>query len=395
MKITPEMEFRDAARKFYELKSFGAGETHAEGEALDVGPVPVRRAVQRGQYVRRNTLKAYLRQTAALELFFGGMRLKDIDWANMREYQMARVAGAAPFVRFRRPQDAKPRKLAGGVVLPPRGPTPCPAKPQQVNQELDFLKRLKRMAGCWTDDDRQWHQSLQEEESDVPRALTPDEQTQWLELARSRRRWWGVYLYSLVAFDSCCSPGELRLLQLGNVRLEHGILKIPWPAAKNPYRHREIAIESAETLWALNELMLRARVRGAGDRATRPADYLFPLRDRKTRRYDPTRPMSSSGFKRAWNEVREECARLYPDAMGFRNFRQEDTRHTGATRLAEAGIGADIIAARMGHCNTTMRLHYTHIFVDAQRNALRKRVRGVNHFDTRAASYPQRREFSA
>ncbi len=133
MRITKEMAFEDAAKAFYELRSMESQ--------------PTRRAA----YVRKNTLRGYQRHTASLALYFAGMKLEDIHWWNMRGYQEARDAGSEPFLRYRRPQDAKPRKVKGGLELPPVGKTPCRALPQQINQELDFLKRLKRLALCWTD----------------------------------------------------------------------------------------------------------------------------------------------------------------------------------------------------------------------------------------------------
>ena len=74
--------------------------------------------------------------------------------------------------------------------------------------------------------------------------------------------------------------------------------------------------------------------------------------------------MTGSGLKKLWEEVRE--------ASGLPWFRMYDTRHSGATRLAEAGVPTEIIVARMGHCSDQMRRHYTHISSEAQRMWLRK-----------------------
>lgn len=365
MRITPEQLFEEAAQAFYELRCL---ETHAD-----------RRAV----YVEKNTLDGYQRQTRSLKLFFAGMRLIDIHWYNIRAFQDARANGAPPFVRHRRPQDAKPRKLPGGLVLPPKGPTPCLAKPEQINQEVAFLKRLKVLSGCWTAEDEAFHKELKEVESEVQRAQTIEEQDYWLKAANSNPRWELIFHYCLVAYDSCCSTNELRALRLGDIKLNYHMISIPWPGAKNKHRHREILIESADTEWALLRLIDRARELGAGEPHLNPTAYLFPFRDPKTRQYDPTRPMTVSGLKKLWQEVRE--------ATGQKWFRPYDTRHTAITRLAERGVPIDVIMARAGHVGEKMRQHYTHITLAGQRQWLQPSGPSVFRFGPQKTFSPARR----
>jgi integrase len=86
--------------------------------------------------------------------------------------------------------------------------------------------------------------------------------------------------------------------------------------------------------------------------------YLFPIR-RVRDEYDPTQPMSTSGLKKLWQEVRE--------ASGLTWFRPYDTRHTGITRQAEHGVPIEIIKAKAGHVSNRMSQHYTHVSLAAQR----------------------------
>lgn len=366
MQFSPSMLFEEAAKAFYSLRCLDLNQSQQFA-----APSPHRRP----GYVRDHTLRGYLNYTRSLELFFHGMRLDEIRWWHMRAYQDARVAGAPPFVRLRRPQDAKPVKRPNGAVLPPKGPTPCPTKPQQANQEMFFLRKLKILTGCWTPEDQQFFKPLQRLESDEDRALSPEQQIMWLDAARQISEL--VWLYSIVAFDTLASPNELRLLRFGNLKLHYQMITVPWPAAKNPSRHRDVVIESAETLWALEKLIERARSLDPDKQGVyNPLHCLFPLALARGK-YDIMRPMSSSGLKKPWQLVR--------DATGLKKFRIEDTRHTGATRLAEAGVAADVIAARMGHCGPQMRLHYTHISQSAARmqlsraGALRKPPASVRH----------------
>jgi integrase len=103
--------------------------------------------------------------------------------------------------------------------------------------------------------------------------------------------------------------------------------------------------------------MTVARHRGACD----AQHYLFTWRALGGI-YDPTKPMSESGIKVGWNEVRA--------ATGLKWFRQYDCRHTAITRLAESGVPVDVIMARAGHVSQKMRQHYTHISQASQRKWL-------------------------
>lgn len=339
--LTPALTLKRAAEMFMSMRS--------------LSEIP---GALSARYVRKNTEKGYKRHAESLELFFAGMSLGEICWHNMLAYQRARVAGAPPFVRFRRPQDAKERKV-GDQVLPPKGKTPCPCKPQQCNQELAFLKRLKILAGCWTREDGLYYRELQEDEGDLQRALTPEEQSLWLDMARSNERWSLIYFWSVVAFDTTMSTNELRGLRLCDVNLQHRLVDVPWPCAKNKYRRRTIALEDGQAIWAFEELLRRAHELGSRD----PQDYLFPARDTRRNCYIPTRHMSESGIKKLWEEVRQATRLTW--------FRPYDCRHTGATRYAEQGMPIHVLMSRMGHISERMQRHYVHISERAQRPWLR------------------------
>ena len=156
------------------------------------------------------------------------------------------------------------------------------------------------------------------------------------------------------------STNELRGLRTGDVNLQQRMVRVPWPAAKNKYRHRDIPIESPEVIWSFERLMERA-----GDLGSyQPTHYLFPFKITRSKQAIPERHMTESGIKKLWEEVRE--------AANLKWFRPYDTRHTGATRMAESGVPTEIIVARMGHCSDHMRRHYTHISSESQRAWLRK-----------------------
>lgn len=340
-KLTADLSFADAADRYMRMRSVASTPGGAKA-----------------RYIKPNTETAYCNNLNSAKLFFSGWRLIDIDWSDLRAYQEARLAGAEPFIRYRRPQDAKERRV-GDTVLPPIGKRPCPVKPQQVNQETRLIKKLKVLSGCWTPDDQAYFEDLQEEESDVQRALEPDEQQHWINTAASSERWKMVLWWSIISFDLICSPGELRGQQIGNINFNHQMVRIPWPCAKNRFRHRDIPISSPDTLWAYERVMERAASLGARD----PRHYLFPFRITRSNVSFPDRPMTDSGLKKLWQEVRE--------GSGLTWFRMEDTRHTGATRLAESGVPAPVIMQRMGHSDLRMQQHYQQISDQAQRAWMR------------------------
>ena len=79
---------------------------------------------------RDTTSDSYQQYVRALELFFANMTLRDIRLDHITAYQKARFAGAEPFIRYRRPQDAKARHV-GDTIIPAKGRYPMPGKAQE------------------------------------------------------------------------------------------------------------------------------------------------------------------------------------------------------------------------------------------------------------------------
>jgi hypothetical protein len=137
--IRPDMRFREAADVYLDSRTF----VSPNGECRTIG----------GRYIRSTTLKNYVGYLRSLGLFFGQMLLKEIRLDHIRQYQEARLSGAAPFVRPRRP----------GAT-----PSACPTKPQHVNQELCLLRAILRRAKVWDATLADYYEELQEVESELP-----------------------------------------------------------------------------------------------------------------------------------------------------------------------------------------------------------------------------------
>ena len=335
-RISPALPFSVAASIWLESRSF----------RIDRG--------YQARYIRESTEQSYRQYVGSLNLWFGDTPLEKIHVGMLREYQEARVTGSGPFVRYRRPQDARPKIAKDGTILPPKGKQPCPCNPKKVNQELSILKMILRRAGAWNQEMDEFYQPFDVRPNEVPRALSIDEQKRWLDVAAFKPRWALVYWYSVLAFDTSMSTNEIRNLRIGDVNMVHRVVQVSEAGAKNKHRQRTIPLESADVLWAVDQLLARAKDLGAKD----PKHYLFPFREIPNDA-DPTRPMTVSGIKRLWSEVRE--------ASGLKWFVPYGTRHTALTRWAEKGIPPAVMQARAGHIDERMMKVYVHIFDAVQR----------------------------
>ena len=103
---------------------------------------------------------------------------------------------------------------------------------------------------------------------------------------------------------------------------------------------------------------------------TEPEHYLWPACH--WGRFDPTQPMLK--WDTVWHALR--------DAAGLQRLRFHDLRHTVITELAEMGIADHVLESISGHLSRRMLEHYSHIRIDAKRQALdaldEQRSRGLH-----------------
>src|SRR5258706_1261154 len=91
---------------------------------------------------------------------------------------------------------------------------------------------------------------------------------------------------------------------------------------------------------------------------TEPEHYLWPAC--QWGRFDATKPMLK--WDTAWRALR--------DAAGLQRLRFHDLRHTAITELAEMGVADHVLESITGHLSRRMLEHYSHIRIDAKRQAL-------------------------
>ena len=121
-----------------------------------------------------------------------------------------------------------------------------------------------------------------------------------------------------------------------------------------------------EAVWAANRLVERAQSLGCSS----ASHYLMPFRV-SPNLWDPAQPMSNSGIRKPWDEVRK--------AADVPWLRIHDLRHTAITRMAEAGVPIPVILSMAGHISVRMQQHYTSVSEYAKRCAVEAAFDGRNY----------------
>ncbi|MDR3798427.1 MAG: site-specific integrase [Terracidiphilus sp.] len=321
-------------------------------------------------YLSENTDKDYRTAAKSLSKFFSKFRLDQINAGHLMDYQRARATnpsnseGVWRCLRGSTVQgEFGTREAAEGWAKSKGGDWHFAqtlwtraAGANCIRKEIGLLIRILRSARLWGDDERDNFLPLRPVENDLVRAMTPEEQHRFLQVAGSREEWRLIYQYTIIALQTTASTNELRALRLGNILLgADSIVQIPRPGAKNKYRMRSIPIMTDDAVWAFQGLIGRARELGS----VAPSHYLFPIQSSRGK-YDPSRPISNSGLKKPWDAVRK--------AAGMPQLRIYDLRHTGITRMAEAGVPIRVIMNFAGHMTAKMQQHYEAISMSSKRD---------------------------
>jgi integrase len=287
---------------------------------------------QQARYRAFRTMRDIRTKIKALSKFFGPLKLRDIHIGHLREYQKVRLSNE-------------------------HGLWAHTAGANKINAELGLVLRILKLGKACSTTIEEYFEHLQVDECEIPKALSPDEQERFMEVAASNPDWEVVYWYSLVALHIAFSSDEMRTLRQGDINLTHQIVAVNRKAGKNRFRRREVPLTDPSCIWALNQLLERSyRLAGKA-----PEMYLFPARVSRGR-FNGQCHMGETGIRKQFEAVR--------DAANLTWFRLNGWRHTAITRMAEAGIPSATIMARAGHCSPKMTAHYTHISSQAERIAM-------------------------
>jgi len=193
--------------------------------------------------------------------------------------------------------------------------------------------------------------NLPERQRTVGRALTPAERKRLFDVAASNPEWEHVYCATVVAANTSMRPMEVKHLRRRDVDLVKKLVYIR--RSKNETSHRVIPLNTPAII-AITRMVERADLLGH----TEPEHYLWPAC--QWGRYDATQPMLK--WDTAWRALR--------DTAGLQGLRFHDLRHTIITELAEMGVADHVLESISGHLSRRMLEHYSHIRIDAKRQAL-------------------------
>jgi len=235
--------------------------------------------------------------------------------------------------------------------------------PATLNAELGILRRVMKRARVWArvaDDIRPLR-----EPSTIGRALTEEEKQRLLKTAVMRPEWETAYLAAILCLNTTARGCELKGLQWSDVDLFAKTLTI-----------RKSKTAAGERVVPLTDVaasaLARLRRRAEGFGPVEPSHYVFAafvpkftfsgkrVVDYNVTAFDPTRHLKS--WRTAWRTLTKKA--------GLPGFRFHDLRHCAITQLAENGTSDSTIMAIAGHVSRRMLERYSHVRMEAKRNAM-------------------------
>ena len=237
------------------------------------------------------------------------------------------------------------------------------AGPATLNAELGILRRILKRARLWArvaDDIRPLR-----EPSSIGRALTEEDKQRLLKTAVMRPEWETAYLAAILCLNTTARGCELKALQWSDVDLFARTLTIR--TSKTAAGERVVPLTDVAA-----SALARLRRRAESFAPVQPSHHIFAafvpkftFSGKKVVGYNitafnPTTHVKS--WRSAWRRLTKEA--------GLAGFRFHDLRHCAITQLAESGTSDSTIMAIAGHVSRRMLERYSHVRMEAKRNAM-------------------------
>ena len=252
-----------------------------------------------------------------------------------------------------------------------------------INRDLDVLRGVLKRA-------KRWYQMADDirplpVRQNVGRALEYDDELRLLKLAASKPEWQNARLATLLAVNTTMRAGEIRGLQWRNVDLIERTLTVQRATTKTDAGERIIPLNQGA--WTA-VLELRERAKLLFGLEPQPDWYVFPHAE-GLHNPDPTKPMT--GWRTAWRNLTRaiqcpSCSLQQKPAEKCRNaecgadirdlksplagLRFHDLRHHAITELSEGQASDQTIMSIAGHISPKMLRIYSHVRIQAKRQAL-------------------------
>ena len=250
-----------------------------------------------------------------------------------------------------------------------------------INMEIGILRRVLKRAKRWSlvaDEIRRLP-----ERRDIGRALSFEEKTRLLRMVAAKPEWDTARLAAILALNTTMRGCELKGLRWRDIDFMERTLTIR--RSKTAAGERVIPLNA--DAWA-TIIQLRDRSRRLFGDNLELDWHLFPHAEGYSKP-DPTKPMS--GWRSAWRSLTRAvqcpaCGQLQQPAETCANveckadirklksplhgLRFHDLRHHAITELAESQASERTIMAIAGHVSPKMLDHYSHVRIQAKREAL-------------------------
>jgi integrase len=184
-----------------------------EAHTEDLGRLPLKKAAELyfGWKSAKNSDTTIERERrifkAVLKAFGSGRTVRSVRLFHLRQYQQQRRSHVSHMKQ--------------------------PVTARTVNYELDLLRGVMQYAGCWTPELDAGYQSLPETKSKRGQYAS-EQQLATIISTASRNEPWQVAMYCAAgAIGTGCRGGEVRTLQLRDIKLEDGCIQIRPEKAKN------------------------------------------------------------------------------------------------------------------------------------------------------------------
>jgi integrase len=226
------------------------------------------------------------------------------------------------------------------------------AAPKTINEEVGFLLRILGEPGDIIRARLRKKKMLKLKVRNHPgKAYSEDEKQRMLEEA-AKARSPHIYLALTLALNAGMRDKEIKSLSWSQINFAKRYLAVGRSKTEGG-EGRTIPLNS--DLYAVFTDYVEWYKHKFG--STKPEWYVFPFG--KPQPTDPTRHVTT--FKTVWTSIRRKA--------GVKG-RWHDNRHTLITELAESGAGDQTIMDIAGHVSKQMLKHYSHIRMEAKRNAL-------------------------
>ena len=232
------------------------------------------------------------------------------------------------------------------------------AGPRTINIEVfNVLSQILRKSKLWgriSDDVKR----LPEPKREIGQVLSEKQERKLFLTARKNSRWQVAYCASVLEATTASRGCEIKSLRLKSVDLKNKTITIQREGTKTQAGARVVPL-TPSGLEVIRELLERAAALGSSD----PNHYLLPAYPKAMgESFDPTNHQKS--WRSAWRSLTKEA--------GLKGLRGHDLRHHGATKLLEAGTPDQVVMDMAGWVNRDMLRHYSHIRMNAKRQAVKE-----------------------